>query len=305
MRFWFARNSEVSLHEQLVTQVVFGIVSGELGPGRRLPSIRDLARRFHLHSNTVSSGYRELERAGWVEFRHGSGVYVRQTKPVSASDPALVLDSLIASAFRSARKMGVPLALIRERMERWLSVEPPDHVLVVEPDEELRRILMAEIEESAGLKAQGCALQELTQADLLVGAFPVAMHSKSQLVRALLPPETDFMTLKVRSIPDSLTEYLPAPADLLIGVASRWQEFLRSCRTMLVAAGFDSENLVICDAREGGWKDRLKATTAVVCDSLTARQLTERRYVISFPIVSEESLAELRRYRDLLGAQLD
>ncbi|MFC5865122.1 GntR family transcriptional regulator [Acidicapsa dinghuensis] len=304
MRFWFARDGEVSLHKQLVTQIIFGIVSGELEPGRRLPSTREMARRFHLHANTVNAGYRELEREGWVEVRHGSGVYVQQKKPEAAERPELMLDSLIAGVFRSAREIGVPLADVRARMQRWMSMQPPDHVLVVEPDEELRRILMTEIE-TTGLETAGCSLQEMQEMARWVGAFPVVLPSKSEMVRAALPQGIDFLTLKVRSIPESLTGYLPAPTDLLIGVASRWGEFLRSCRTMLVAAGFDSENLVVRDAREPGWLQDLEAAAVVVCDGLIAAELKGRRGVISFSVVSEESLQELRRYRELLLAQMD
>ena len=111
MQFWFARGSEVSIREQLVTQVVLGILSDDLAPGQRLPSTRDLARRFHLHPNTISAGYRQLARDRWVEFRRGSGVYVRASKPEVASTPSLAVDQMIARLFRSARKLGVTLPL--------------------------------------------------------------------------------------------------------------------------------------------------------------------------------------------------
>ena len=104
MRFWLARDGEVSIREQLVTQVMLGIVSGELEAGRRLPSTRELARRFKLHPNTISAGYRQLERNGWVEFRHGSGVYVQSAKPEAATRRELALDGLIAQFFCSARE---------------------------------------------------------------------------------------------------------------------------------------------------------------------------------------------------------
>jgi len=138
MRLWFAHGTEVTLHEQLVTQVVLGILCGDLAPGQRLPSVRDLARRFRLHPNTVSAGYRQLEREGWVEFRHGSGVYVRNTKPDVSISPALTLDQLIANLFREARRLGAPLATVRSRLRHWLELQPPDHFLLIEPDEELR-----------------------------------------------------------------------------------------------------------------------------------------------------------------------
>jgi DNA-binding transcriptional regulator YhcF (GntR family) len=109
MQFWFARASEVSIREQLVTQVILGILSDDLSPGQRLPSTRELARRFHLHPNTISAGYRQLERDKWVEFRHGSGVYIRSSKPEAASTPSLAIDQMIARLFVSARKLGVTL----------------------------------------------------------------------------------------------------------------------------------------------------------------------------------------------------
>ena len=54
MRLWFAHKSGVALCEQLVTQIILGILSGELAPEQRLPRTRELARRFRLHPNTVS-----------------------------------------------------------------------------------------------------------------------------------------------------------------------------------------------------------------------------------------------------------
>ena len=77
MRLWLSRNSEVPLREQLTTQIKLGILSHDLRPGARLPSTRELARRYGIHANTVSAAYRELEARGWLELRRGSGVYVR------------------------------------------------------------------------------------------------------------------------------------------------------------------------------------------------------------------------------------
>jgi len=54
MRLWLSKNSEVALREQLATQIILGIISEDLKPDQRLPSTRELARRFDLHPNTVS-----------------------------------------------------------------------------------------------------------------------------------------------------------------------------------------------------------------------------------------------------------
>ena len=202
MQFWVARGSEVSIREQLVTQVVLGILSDDLAPGQRLPSTRDLARRFHLHPNTISAGYRQLERDRWVEFRRGSGVYVRASKPEVSPTPALALDQMIARLFRSARKLGVTLPVLRARLRQWLELQPPDHFLLIEPDEELRRILAAEIARAVTFPVESCTPQDCPRAP--VGGIPVVLPNREATARQLLPPGTDLITLQVRSVPASL-----------------------------------------------------------------------------------------------------
>ncbi len=298
MQLWFARGSEVSIREQLVTQVMLGILSDDLAPGQRLPSTRELARRFHLHPNTVSAGYRQLQKDRWVEFRRGSGVYIRATKPELPPTPALALDQMIARLFRSARKMGVSLPALRMRLRQWLELQPPDHFLLIEPDEELRKILAAEIARAVKFPVQSCGTEDCPKT--AEGGIPVVLPHRADAVKKLLPDGTELLTLQLRSVPASLAGFLPAPAGLLVGVASRWPEFLRVARAVLNAAGFHPDSLVFRDAKEANWQRGLKQTAAVVCDSLTAAELPQGVRAIPFSLLSESSIEELRRYEEFI-----
>jgi DNA-binding transcriptional regulator YhcF (GntR family) len=77
MRFRIIRNGEVPIREQLVRQAVLSILSNYLLPGARLPSVRDMARRHRIHSNSVSAAWHDLLDQGSVELRRTSGLYVR------------------------------------------------------------------------------------------------------------------------------------------------------------------------------------------------------------------------------------
>jgi len=298
MQFWFARRSEVSIREQLVTQVVLGILSDDLAPGQRLPSTRDLARRFHVHPNTVSAGYRQLQRERWVEFRRGSGVYVRARKPETSPTPALALDQTIARLFRSAQALGVTLPALRSRLQQWLELQPPDHFLLIEPDEELRRILAAEIARAVRFPVESCGPEDCPKTP--EGGIPMVLPNRAATVRALLPPGTELLALQLRSVPASLAPYLPAPSSALVGVASRWPEFLKVARAVLNAAGFDPDSLVFRDAREANWQRGLKQTAGVVCDFLTAAELPAGCRAISFSLLSQSSIEELMRYEEFI-----
>ena len=311
MRLWLNRSTDISLRDQLTTQVRLGILCRELRPGEKLPSTRELARRFGIHANTASAAYGELERDGWLEFRHGSGVYVRATRPVLPRTPELAvefkLDELIGELVVKARKAGAAPGVIRERMLRWLEMEPPGRWLVIEPDPELREILLTEIRAAVGFPVDGCAPEDCARGDVLDGAMPLVLPSKAAMVRTLLasrvpesepgaptPSRAELTVLQVHPVAPALGGYLPAPAGVLVGVASRWEEFQRVARIMLIAAGIPPESLVVRDATKPGWKRGLAETSGVVCDAVTCAELPKGCRAIEFRLIAEESLGQLR-----------
>lgn len=305
MQLWFAHGGEVSIREQLVTQVILGILSDDLAPGQRLPSTRELARRFHLHPNTVSAGYRQLEKQRWVEFRHGSGVYVRETRPAAPLSPELELNQIVANLFRSARRLGVPLAEVRSQLRQWLDLQPPDHFLLIEPDEELRKIVAMEMQQAVTLPVKSCDMQNGDLSLAAQGAIPVVLPSKEKAVREALPSGFELLTLQVRSVPASLAGWLPAPSGALVGIASRWDNFLKMAHTFLIAAGFDPDALIFRDATKPGWQRGLGQAAAVICDSATAVDLPKTTRVILFPLLSEASLSELRRHEEFIRQPIE
>jgi len=58
-------------------QLVEIITSGEVGPGDRLPTERELGRRLGLSRSTVREAIRSLELLGVLDSRQGDGTYVR------------------------------------------------------------------------------------------------------------------------------------------------------------------------------------------------------------------------------------
>jgi len=303
MQLWFAHASAVSLREQLVTQIILGILSEDLSPGQRLPSTRELARRFRVHANTISAGYRQLERERWVEFRRGSGVYVRAQRPETTLSPNLAIDQKIAELLRSARQLGVPMPALRARLQNWLELQPPDHFLLIEPDPQLGALIAYEIARAAAFPVKHAAFEGLSAA--FAGAIPVALPNRVSMIRQKLPPGTDLLTLQIRSVPASLGNWLPAPTGALVGVASAWPGFLKTARTVLTAAGFDPDSLLVRNTSQRNWQRGLTQTAAVVCDTVTASLLPSGCRAIPFPLLSEFSIAELRRYRDFICRPLE
>lgn len=73
--------SEVPIYHQLATQLRFAIAGGELIPGERLPSNRELAKTLVIAPLTVKKAYDELERTGYLEYKNGIGTFVVEKPP--------------------------------------------------------------------------------------------------------------------------------------------------------------------------------------------------------------------------------
>ena len=70
--------SDLPIYAQLITQIQQRIVTGQLQPGDRLPSVRDLAAEAGVNPNTMQRAMTELERQGLVHSQRTAGRFVTE-----------------------------------------------------------------------------------------------------------------------------------------------------------------------------------------------------------------------------------
>jgi DNA-binding transcriptional regulator YhcF (GntR family) len=110
--------SPVPPYEQIRAQLADLISVGRLRKGDRLPSVRQLASDLGLANNTVVRAYRELEVAGLVRSRRGSGTQV--IAPAPETDLKAKLQEYAASYAAAAKQLNATdeeaLAAIRHAL---------------------------------------------------------------------------------------------------------------------------------------------------------------------------------------------
>jgi GntR family transcriptional regulator len=122
MQLHISSTDGVPIYIQIVNQVKHLVASGRLAPGEELLPIRVLAEQLVVNPNTVARAYLELERAGVVTKRHGSGTYVSEApSPLSRREKFKLLTQRVDSLLVEAGHLNIDLAevieLIRERHE--------------------------------------------------------------------------------------------------------------------------------------------------------------------------------------------
>ncbi|MCF7973824.1 MAG: GntR family transcriptional regulator [Phycisphaerae bacterium] len=71
-------NSGVPVSAQIVAQVKYLVISGQLEPGERIPSVRALARELKVNPTTVARIYRQLEAEEIICTQAGRGTFITQ-----------------------------------------------------------------------------------------------------------------------------------------------------------------------------------------------------------------------------------
>jgi GntR family transcriptional regulator len=64
------------LHRQVTDQIREAVAGGDIRPGDRLPSIREMAKDLDISIITVKRSYADLEREGLIVTRSGLGSFV-------------------------------------------------------------------------------------------------------------------------------------------------------------------------------------------------------------------------------------
>ncbi|MEP6900676.1 MAG: hypothetical protein ABJA66_02935 [Actinomycetota bacterium] len=122
-----------------------------------------------------------------------------------------------------------------------------------------------------------------------------AMFDEKVKMSTILPSDKNCVFLKARSVADSMKGATRPTENDLIAVVSGWEKFLILSKTMLIAAKIEPESLIFRSTNEENWRKGLNGAVMIICDSLTAKNLSDRQNVRSFRLIADESLNELAR----------
>jgi len=69
-------NDREPVYIQIAEHIKAVLASGEIGPGSRVPSVRELAAGFGVNPNTVQKALKELESSGYLFSERTSGRFI-------------------------------------------------------------------------------------------------------------------------------------------------------------------------------------------------------------------------------------
>ncbi|MFF3492254.1 FadR/GntR family transcriptional regulator [Streptomyces sp. NPDC002795] len=138
---------KATVTQRAIEQLKVMIGSGELQPGQRLPTERDLAVQLGISRSSMREAIRALTVLGALEARHGSGIYVTQLEAgdlletfgvvadlsrgpqlVELLEVRRILEST-ATALAAARITRTQLAEVEDHLAAMEATDDPDEIL--------------------------------------------------------------------------------------------------------------------------------------------------------------------------------
>ena len=104
---------------QICEKLNVAIAAGELSPGERLMSVREVALSAGVNPNTVQKSFEELERLGSVYSVRGSGWYVSEDPAAAKSQVGSMIRQRVDDFFADMERLGVACEAAKKYVEEW------------------------------------------------------------------------------------------------------------------------------------------------------------------------------------------
>lgn len=164
------KDSSMPLYVQIMEQIKYMILTGELKPGSKLPSGRQLADFLHVNRATINNALNELEEHGYLYTEKGIGTYVNDHPAVRLKRDQDKFRQIILDSMEEAKKIGftadefITAAFVLVAQDRKPNKEDL-YTVFVECNKPVLNGYKRDIEESLSIRVEPLLIDELNEID--------------------------------------------------------------------------------------------------------------------------------------------
>ncbi len=281
------RRCELPIHVQLKTQLSHMIQTGQLAPGARLPTVRQLAGFLRINRNTAARVFTDLERDGYVTCDQGRGTFVARRAAGRGCQPRMttlmrLVDAALVEAARSGFGAEEFAAALYTRAHA-APVPPPPKLkgLFTECNRPQLEEFAREVEETLPITVDRMLVRELEQAYrrspsfLKRYALVITTFWHVHEVQTLLKNEPiDVVGLVAEASLETLMRLTALPEGTKVGVACHDMSGAENAKLSIQNAGLTNiRPVTACGVEPESLRRMLKEAQVVVCSSLVAKKV--------------------------------
>lgn len=116
-------NTASPIYLQVINELKKRMVKGELKPGKKMPSNRELAVLFKVNQNTAARIYREMESMGLCYTKRGIGTFVSEEDDMISGLKKEMAEELVRNFMQEMEDLGFQKGDIIDRIADYKEEE--------------------------------------------------------------------------------------------------------------------------------------------------------------------------------------
>lgn len=116
-------NTASTIYLQVINELKKRMVKGELKPGEKMPSNRELAVLFKVNQNTAARIYREMESMGLCYTKRGIGTFVSEEDDMISGLKKEMAEELVRNFMQEMEDLGFQKGDIIDRIADYKEEE--------------------------------------------------------------------------------------------------------------------------------------------------------------------------------------
>ena len=106
------------IYEQVVYAVKKAIVSGQLKPGDRFPSVREIAKELRINPNTAQKVVAHLAREEMLEMKPGIGSIVSELSTATKAQRDRILNDEVEKLVVESKRLSITKKAVMDAINR-------------------------------------------------------------------------------------------------------------------------------------------------------------------------------------------
>lgn len=110
----------IPIYTQISGELKNRVISGQIRPGDKLPSVREIAEEFSVNPNTVQRVFMELEKDGFTYSERGVGTFLKEDGNMVAQLQQQEASKIRTRFISEAKKLGLSLEeILKDLAANW------------------------------------------------------------------------------------------------------------------------------------------------------------------------------------------
>ena len=119
-------DDRLPIYRQIILGFSRAFVRGEISPGERIPSIRELSAILKVNTNTIQRVYQEMERDGLILSKRGTGYFLTEDPSMTETTRQQLATDSLRRFIEEMRALGCTDRQILDEVTTYMEGGEPD-----------------------------------------------------------------------------------------------------------------------------------------------------------------------------------